>query len=101
MEANQSTNSAVPETSQSPSQAVNLKALLAQARGTKDMLLNFKAAIDDCTVHGSHIYNLALGVQFVNTLINQAKNDIDGIQMKIEEMHKAPVETVVTETANV
>ncbi len=87
MEAVQSTNSADQATSQPASQ--NLKALLSQARGTREMLQQFKAAIDDCTVHGSHVYALALGVQFLNTLLSQAKGDIEALQQRIASDAKA------------
>lgn len=82
MEASPSTEAAVPVVSQTASSS--LKNLLTQARGTRQMLLDFKAALDDCTVHGSHVYALALGVQFLNTLIGQAKGDIESIQNKLD-----------------
>jgi len=54
------------------------------------MLQNFKASLDDCTVHGSHVLHLALGVQFVQQLLAQAKGDIQSIQDKISASKKAP-----------
>lgn len=52
------------------------------------MLQNFKAAMDDCTVHGSHVLHLAIGVQFVQKLLTQTKEDIQAIQDKIDSEHK-------------
>jgi len=84
---------------QPESNAKQLQGLLSQARGTRQMLLDFKGALDDCTVHGSHVYALALGLQFVTQLINQSKGDIDSIQKKIDAEHKQPasVEAEVVE----
>lgn len=71
-----------------PQVANQLKVMLSQARGTRQMLLDFKAALDDCTVHGSHVYHMALGLQFVNSLVAQSKADIDSLQAKIEAESK-------------
>lgn len=67
----------------------NLKALLSRARSTRQMLYDFKAAMEDCTVHGSHVVHLALGMNFVHQLINQSSGDIKTIQDKIDSEAKA------------
>ncbi len=91
MEAMQSAAVSETQPSENPqvispqvSSANQLKSLLAQARGTRQMLMDFKAALDDCTVHGSHVYAMALGVQFLESLLKQAKGDIDNIQNKLD-----------------
>lgn len=86
MEATQSVQTPAAEAQVNPK--AQLHGMLSQARATRQMLLDFKASLDDCTVHGSHVYAMALGVQFLNTLIQQAKNDIDGLQAKLDAEHK-------------
>jgi len=90
MEASQSTSEVVQVTSPSPSATDQLKQMLSQARATREMLQAFKAAIDDCQVHGSKVYALAIGVQFLGTLISQSAADVQNLQAKIESEHKKP-----------
>ena len=89
MEANQSASQ--PSEAPAISQSSSLNQLLSQARATRQMLLDFKAAVDDCTVHGSHIVHLALGVQFLNQLVQQSTNDIHNIQAKLDDLRKPQV----------
>ena len=75
------------ETSPLPSKADNvaeLKALLSQARGTKQMLEDFLAAIHGSQVSGHVVYRLAIGIQFIEHLIKQNKNDIERLQTELK-----------------
>jgi hypothetical protein len=56
------------------------KGMLSNARNTYKMLQDFKAAIEGSTVSGHVVYRLAIGIQFLDSLIRQAKADIDRLQ---------------------
>lgn len=69
-----------PVTSQEISRHEQLNGMLANARNTKDMLEGFIAAINGSQISGHVIYRMAIGIQFLETLLKQSKGDIERLQ---------------------
>lgn len=73
-----------PEESQAASKKSELTGLLAQARNVKEMLENFKAACEGSTVSGHVAVRMAIGLQWLDSMLRQNKSDIDALQDKLE-----------------
>ena len=58
---------AAPETSQQPSN----KALLAEARATRDVLVDFRSAIESGNYNGHQMMKLAKGLAFLEAILAQ------------------------------
>jgi hypothetical protein len=90
IEAEQVT-SAVPATLQSTSDnKQQLRDMLSNARNTKTMLEDFIAALHLCTVSGGAVYRLAIGIQFIEQLKKNTKNDIERLQNAIDGVKEIP-----------
>lgn len=61
-----------------------LKQMLSNARNTTQMLQDFLSAIRGCNVSGEVVYKLAIGIQFLETLLSQSKADIQRLQAAME-----------------
>jgi hypothetical protein len=61
-----------------------LKSLLAEARGTRDMLVGFRAAVESGTFHGSKMYDVAKGLSFVDAILNQNQAHIKNLQERLD-----------------
>ena len=64
---------------------VQLKALLAEARQTKEMLEDFKAALYMGTFQGGKMLAIAKGVSFLEAILNQNKAHIQNLQTRVGE----------------
>ncbi len=82
-----STNSAVQEAVLPVESHQDLRGMLANARNTKQMLEDFLAAIQGATVSGHVVYRLAIGIQFLETLLKQSKADIERLQKVADVKH--------------
>ena len=80
MESVTSAMAASPEASVVDSHKEEIKALLAQARNVKSMLEDFKAGIEGCTFSGHVAVRIAIGLQWLESMLRQNKNDIERLQ---------------------
>lgn len=64
---------------------VQLKALLAEARQTKEMLEDFKAALYMGTFQGGKMLAVAKGVSFLEAILNQNLAHIKNLQTRLGE----------------
>lgn len=60
------------------------KALLAEARNTKQMLEAFSGAVQSGTFHGSKMLDLAKGLAFLEAIMNQNHAHIKNLQARAE-----------------
>lgn len=60
-----------------------LKRLLSQARNVKEMLENFKSACEGATVSGHVAVRFAIGIQWIESMLRQNKQDIENLQAKL------------------
>lgn len=72
------------EPSTGPSKA-DLKALLAEARNTRDMLVGFRSAVESGTYAGVKMLDLAKGQAFLEAILNQNQAHIKNIQNQLGE----------------
>lgn len=61
-----------------------IKGLLAEARNTREMLLEFKAAVESGEYQGHKMLALAKGVSFLVAIINQNSAHIDNLQERLK-----------------
>lgn len=76
------------ETSQAPSaseEKAQLKALLAEARNTREMLVAFEAAVQTGTYHGGKMLDLAKGLAFMDAILKQNSAHIANLQDRLNE----------------
>jgi hypothetical protein len=62
-----------------------LEGMLAQARNVKEMLENFKIACEGSTVSGHVVVRMAIGLQWLESMLRQNKQDIKNLQDKLEQ----------------
>ena len=82
--------STMPEQSQPVSEApkedkVQVKALLAEARNTRDMLVDFRAAIETGTYSGGKMLAVAKGLAFLEAILNQNQAHLHNLQDRIDK----------------
>ncbi len=76
-----------PETSQQPSVVEDkaaVKALLSEARNTRDVLVGFRAAVETGTYHGAKMLDLAKGLAFLDAILNQNQAHIRNLQERLD-----------------
>ena len=61
-----------------------VKALLTQARQVKEMIENFKCACEGSMVSGHVAVRMAIGIQWLDSMLRQNKNDIQVLQEKLK-----------------
>ena len=76
-----------PSVSASASQGLNDKALLSEARATRDVLVGFRSAVEAGTFHGSKMMDLAKGLAFLQAILQQNNAHIHAIQERIDGSH--------------
>ena len=87
----QEPNQAVPEPGKSQSTATasspvpsdeknNVKALLAEARNTRDMLVGFRSAVESGSFNGNKMMDLAKGLAFLEAILRQNNAHIHSLQ---------------------
>lgn len=71
-----------PETSQPPSPAERetVKKLLSEARSTREVLTEFRSAIEVGSFPGSKMMALAKGIAFLEAILNQNMAHISNLQ---------------------
>lgn len=72
-----------PKVSEGPSNA-ELKALLAEARNTREVLMDFNTAIGNGTYQGHQMLAVAKGCAFLQAILGQNAAHIKSIQDKLE-----------------
>ena len=60
------------------------KALLAEARNTRDMLVGFRSAVESGSYHGAKMMDLAKGMAFLEAILSQNNNHIKNLQVKLD-----------------
>jgi hypothetical protein len=70
--------------SQAASKKAELAGLLTQARNVKEMIENFKAACECSTVSGHVAVRMAIGLQWLDSMLRQNKADIQNLQDKLK-----------------
>jgi hypothetical protein len=61
------------------------KAMLAEARATRDMLVGFRAAVESGNYHGSKMLDLAKGLAFMEAILKQNNAHISNLQEKLSK----------------
>lgn len=73
------------ESSSKPKEDPNqVKALLSEARNTRDMLVGFRAAVEAGTFHGSKMMDLAKGMAFMEAILKQNQAHLKNLQDRLE-----------------
>lgn len=77
----------IPSSDSSPVVSVNeteqTKAVLAEARATRDMLIGFRSAIESGTYHGAKMLDLAKGMAFLEAILKQNNAHIANLQERL------------------
>jgi len=73
-----------PEQSQANSEKAQVKSLLAEARNTRDMLVDFRAAVESGTYAGSRMLAVAKGYSFLEAILNQNQAHIKNLQERMD-----------------
>jgi len=60
------------------------KAMLAEARNTRDMLVGFRSAVESGSYHGAKMMDLAKGMAFLEAILSQNNNHIKNLQVKLD-----------------
>jgi len=73
------------QTASEPKEDKNqLKALLSEARNTRDMLVSFRAAVETGTYHGGKMLDIAKGLAFLEAILQQNQGHLKNIQERID-----------------
>lgn len=64
----------------SDEEKAQLKALLAEARNTRDVLVGFRAAVEGGTYHGGKMLDIAKGLAFLEAILQQNNAHIHNLQ---------------------
>lgn len=64
---------------------VELKQVLAEARSNRDMLVDFREAVEDGTFHGSEMMAVAKGCAFLEAILKQNNAHIHSIQERLDK----------------
>jgi hypothetical protein len=73
-----------PETSPTPSEeTAQIKALLSEARATRDVLVGFRSAVESGTFAGVKMLDLAKGLAFLEAILKQNNAHIHHLQERI------------------
>jgi len=62
----------------------SLKKLLAEARNTKGVLEDFKAAVSNATYQGHQMMSVAKGMAFLDAIMGQNRQHIDNLQERLK-----------------
>ena len=78
--------SAVPSTEPlAQDNKAELKALLSEARNTRDMLVGFRSAVESGSYHGSKMMDLAKGLAFMEAILQQNQAHLKNIQERLDK----------------
>lgn len=66
-------------------EAARVKALLAEARNTRDMLVGFRSAIESGSYNGNKMMDLAKGLAFLEAILGQNNAHIKNLQERLEK----------------
>jgi hypothetical protein len=69
-----------PDASETSARKQELKQMLAQTRQTREMLTDFQVAIQNGSYNGHQSTAIAIGLQFLASMLKQNKNDIERLQ---------------------
>lgn len=76
-------NSAVSSPARSEEKA-NIKALLSEARNTREMLMSFVSAVETGAFSGGQMMNVAKGMAFLDALLRQNNKHISDLQERVK-----------------
>jgi hypothetical protein len=77
--------SAAPGLSPEPSaEKAQIKQLLGEARGTRDVLVGFRAAVESGTFNGHKMMELAKGLAFLEAILNQNQAHVKNLQARLD-----------------
>lgn len=71
------------EAQDSVSERAQVKAMLAEARNTREMLVNFEAAVSKGTFSGNQMLDLAKGLAFMDAILKQNSAHIANLQERL------------------
>jgi len=60
-----------------------IKAMLAEARNTRDMLIGFRGAVESGSYHGAKMMDLAKGLAFLEAILGQNNAHIKSLQERL------------------
>lgn len=69
---------------QAKAEKAQLKGLLTEARNTRDMLVDFRSALEDGTFHGARMMAIARGMAFLEAILRQNSAHIKNLQDKLD-----------------
>ena len=91
VESNNEANNATPnvqseakDSSPAHSEQNDVKALLAEARNTRDMLVGFRAAVESGSFNGNKMIELAKGLSFLEAILRQNNQHIHNLQERVK-----------------
>lgn len=64
-----------------------------QVKDTRDMLVGFREAILEASFAGKHSRNVAMGLEFLNNMVNQAHRDLDAVKAQEKEIRRIKEES--------
>lgn len=74
-----------PKSSSPEKDRESLKALLAEARQTRQVLEDFESAVKAGSYPGQHMIALAKGLSFVSAVLSQTKAHVFNLQSRLEK----------------
>lgn len=82
----QSQTSSTANMSEQPKQddKAQIKALLGEARATRDVLVDFRAAVESGSFNGNRMLALAKGLSFVEAILNQNQAHVRNLQERLD-----------------
>ena len=81
---NQETSHQVSPEDVAKAEKVQLKALLAEARQTREMLEDFNSAVMTGTYTGGQMLKIAKGLAFMDAILKQNKAHLDNLQERMK-----------------
>lgn len=81
--SNLDTSSDPVSISTSTAERAQIKGLLAEARNTREMLVNFEAAVTKGTFLGNQMLDLAKGLAFLDAILKQNSAHIANLQERL------------------
>lgn len=67
---------------------------LKEVLSTRDMLVGFKDAVETAVFEGKKSHWVAMGLQFLNNMVDQARRDVERVKAQEKEMEKAAREAI-------
>jgi hypothetical protein len=75
-----------PEPSQEPSPQRRVS--LQEVKATQDMLIGFREGIMEASIIGKYSKTVAMGIEFLNNMIEQSRRDVERVKIQEKSMMK-------------